>query len=405
MHSSHGIDLAATDDLYLACPSCANTLSSRDRGASVCSICREPIDVEGRGLADASAILELRRRLASRIEEVEAAAQRAAELARPPMWNWLLIGINLMSRYIAWEASLDDVDTSRARSMGWDVPLRAPLYADPAALREQRQLHALIAWSVELTAHMYGKRSAETLRRGTMIFALIVTATLVLSAVPDYAPQLDPRILQAIGISITAVTILFSLRPMLRTVREARWPEALSARLRREILSAGLRYDRKNSIWFGPSQRLQTLWAGDFDHDDLNQGRGATVIRGGADAQDQPSEAFVFVRCGERCKDIVLYLPMVDVRGAIEPPAQIARTCAARHLADLRRRGWSIVEESAGLCATWFVDDPEALTSADWRTLAEDVSVLLEVPAGLGRLSSSTARAHLAAHGVVDFSL
>ena len=126
------------------------------------------------------------------------------------------------------------------------------------------------------------------------------------------------------------------------------------------------------------------------------------ILSGGADAAGKASEAMLYVQGGMACTDLVLYLPMVDVRGAIGAPAASVRAEARELLADLRQRGWVIEEVHAGIHAMRLIDEAEAVTAGEWRRIAEDVRGLLGVPAGLGRLSSSSARAHLASGGVTN---
>jgi len=398
MHSSQGIALTDTDDLELICASCANTLPPGALRARMCSICGQPCDVDARGLADATAIVNLRGLIASRVKELDAAILELERSARPPLWNLPLVGIHLTGRLIQWQTSQSGERRSMARFMRLEGPLHAPLYADPAALHEQRLLHALIAWSVEVCIQVYGKRTEAATKRGTIVFAITITAiTLVIETFTDYIPQAFSWVIGLIILGIAVGSLRATAISILGRVPAG--SKRCSDRLRRELSAVGLRCKRERlrrvaMLW------LQARWAGDFDRDELNRGEATMLLSGGADAQGKPSEAILYVRGGIACSDVVVYLPMIDVDGAIDEPAEIARTSALKHLADLRRHGWMIEEGSAGIYATRFIDDAEALTSADWRALAVDIGGLLELPAGLGLLSSHSARAHLATGGV-----
>jgi len=404
MHGPHGIVLTDPDDLELDCAYCANRLTPGALRARQCSICHQTCDVDGRGLADAKAIVNLRRLLASRIDGLDAALLELVELARPPLWNLTLISIHLMSRLEQWQASQAGERATIARCMRWEAPLQAPLYAERAALHEQRLIHALLAWSADLAIRAFGKDNTAEMKRGTIAFAITVSAIVLFSEIfAEYVPQTYSWVLGLLVCGIMACSILAATLPTtISTIREVLRPPGLGHRLHRELSAVDLRCDRRQLR--GSAMRwLQARWAGELDRDDFDRGEAMMTIRGGVDAQGEPSEALAFIRGGAACNDVVVYLPMVDVRGAIEEPAEITRTGAKRLLAALRRRSWSIKEESAGIYATRFIDGADALTSADWRRLADDISGLLELPAGLGLLSTRTARARLAAAGVANF--
>ncbi|MCA9663116.1 MAG: hypothetical protein KC486_32580, partial [Myxococcales bacterium] len=141
---------------------------------------------------------------------------------------------------------------------------------------------------------------------------------------------------------------------------------------------------------------LMERWAATFEGRELCRGESPQIITGGADALDAPMEGLVYLRRAADAVDVVLYLPTIDPRGALEPPSTARRADARRSLAGLRERGWSIDDSSgAGFLARREVREDEDVRPGTWRGIAADIAALLEVPAGLGLLSSRVALAQL----------
>ncbi len=374
----------------LVCVSCANPLRSA-QGRGLCSICGEPYDVGAGGLADTAAIAELRRLIESRIDENQAANRQLQRASRPPIWNLPL----LAGHFFSWLYSHQERPEERwTEFMGWEGPLGAPLYAERAALREQRLLHALIVWSVEVSTAMCGERAVRGIGRGAVLYASLIGGfMLLLDLLSEHREFMWIYFVLAGAVVISMMG--HTLRGMI--AREAGGP--VSDRLQREFSAVGLGFRgelrrQAMELW------IQVRWASEVDREALDRREATMILQGGVDAAGQASEAMLYVQGGMACTDLVLYLPMVDVRGAIGAPAASVRAEARELIADLRRRGWLIEEMHAGIHATRLIDEAEAVTAGEWRRIAEDVRGLLGVPAGLGRLSSGSARAHLASGGV-----
>ncbi len=399
MQSVDPIVLTGPDDLRLTCVACASPLPSAASGGGLCSICREPYTVGARGLADAAAIVELRRLIAARIDELGEALRHLKRAGRPPMWNLPLVAIHLFALYyqhFAPDGPTMEEGAGMSAHLGWDGPRAAPLYAYGPALREQRLVHALILWSVEVASAVYSGDSVKWMRRSTIVFAGLMVGLSLILGCAEQLPQLGwvPAVISGVvGLYITGLN-LWRMR-----AREAAGPAGVRERLVREFSAVGLRCrgeQRRQDM----ERWLYARWAGERDREAFERREATMILCGGADAGGELSEAMLYVQGGMGCADIVLYLPMIDVKGALGEPGESAGAEATAFLADLRRRGWMVEEGRAGIHATRLVDEAELLSAAEWRTIAEDVRGLLELPAGRGRLSTAYGCALLARHGV-----
>ncbi|MEZ4383566.1 MAG: hypothetical protein R3A79_19705 [Nannocystaceae bacterium] len=387
MDPSAAIELPHADLHALVCKSCNATLDLATVRRGVCPTCQSSCAIGEAGIADAVAIEAARAALQSQIDAVRELLDVTQKETRIPLlnptlaWLWLLGQISTrLHGPISWE--------NVASSFGWLAPLRAPLFADAAGLHRLRLRLALIAWAARLQCVSLQAQRPYAQRVITILAVFVASMTLmvesdVMMIIPTwlYAPAL---------IASLYVACIPDLGAQLRGFASH---TALRAYLRGHLREEGVEV-RAPLTPFHIYRWLAPRWAA--PHPPL---RGTPLmVRGGADVLDVAVEAVVYLRRTDPAEaTVVVFVPMVDPRGAIAPNAALF-ALTEQALERLSARGWSIDEPSgAGLLATRQVGADEDMIPGTWRGIAADIAALLEAPAGLGMLSSNTALARLAA--------